>query len=303
MKKYLKIVISISILLITTTAFAFDWGIFAEYDEESMDSYALYKAIHGIPIKYTVYTLSYDQLKMKDIDEGDPSTHKLSEIISEVVGTVEEEKMVESIEQAFYTWFEDTWAMIEEDGRTKEFEDIKDILLSKIKLKKVSHSAKDADLLFIFSTPNYMHYYCGEDAGACIIDLGNMYAIIVIHPSYYDNQDYALAATIHEIGHYFALSDQYKEFKHNSLIHSTEDRIGNYASVMGANYDTHLSCDDVDGFINLIDLTLYFENRYSEKDFMGFSKRAFFGWKSFCSGKENNKGEKYPVKYLRKAKQ
>ena len=69
MKKYLKIVISISILLITTTAFAFDWGIFAEYDEESMDSYALYKDIHGIPIKYTVYTLSYDHLKMNLIQK------------------------------------------------------------------------------------------------------------------------------------------------------------------------------------------------------------------------------------------
>ena len=287
MRKYLKLIISISILLITTTAFArdgVDWAINDDY-KDNIKHYALYKAIHGIPVKYSIYINPVERQVARDIDKEEPISHQLSQLSLELIKAGETERMTKIVERAFYTWFEDTWTMIKEDGRAKEFEDIKKILLNKVKLEKVS---EDADINFNFISPKALQKICGETNDACI-DFDKPLTLFIINPFYYKQKfkHYPVSTAIHEVGHYFALGDQYEDFKRNSLVHSTAERIGNRDSIMAAYYETHLSCDDVDGFINLIDLTLALENDGE------FSKRARYGWDSFCNGKENGNGEAY----------
>ena len=300
MKKYLKLIIPAIFLLITTSAFAFDWAIFEDYNGDNVKEYALYKALNGIPIKYSIHSWSLEKDALENKNQDNP----VGELVSEFVSKEEDERMARIVEKAFYTWFEDTWAMIKQDGRSKEFADIKQILLNKVKLERIPYVPNEGDILFMFTTPSNMKRHCGENSSGCINFGYERPIVFLINPSYYyeEYKNNTLAVAVHEIGHYFALGDQYEDSNTNSLIHSTAERIGNYDSVMGADHNLHLSCDDVDGFINLIDLTLSFNNNSSKQTFFGFSKRAFFGWKSFCNDKENNNGKKYPYQYFHEAK-
>jgi len=72
----------------------------------------------------------------------------------------------------------------------------------------------------------------------------------------YANEHEVIGVLVHELGHFYGLGDQYREGVENaSLTHSTSDRIDGTDSIMSSGYD--LRCDDVDGFINLIDFALF----------------------------------------------
>ena len=211
-----------------------------------------------------------------------------------------EEELSNMINKAFRVWFDDTKAEIEKTHRQQEFKDIMQILNKSVKPTK---DKKDLELAkknnlpilhFLFTTENNMHKLCrAEWAAGCNIYHREGAEIVIVNPytsqkSEYHSKTQIYQTLIHEIGHYYGLSDQYKLSASNSdSEYSTEDRVRDYTSVMAAGNFNHLRCDDIDGFINLIDLTLSKQNNNK------FSARAKNGWASFCNGKKGYKDTYY----------
>lgn len=280
-KSVFKFILSFITILLVSPAFALDWGVFEDYDENA-SKYALYKVLNNIPIKYAIEINPY-----KDDNSG--------EAANVFRGALEEKRKLEEfqtlIEKAFNTWPTDTRNMIIEEGRQDEFTDILNILPAKILLKRVSRR-EDANIVFIFSAKKDMA--CPLGAEACIfleknpieVNLEDIYA-----GNNKGSKNELLNDIIHELGHYFALADQYKDDSDTSAVHSTFNRLIRYDSIMASSHSIHLACDDVDGFINLLDLSV-----------KEFSDRAKNGWASFCNGKKNGKGELFKDEFYKKAK-
>ena len=104
-------------------------------------------------------------------------------------------------------------------------------------------------------------------------------------------KDHIKKILIHEIGHLYGLTDQYEDVGHSDVTNTTTDRFIRGISVMGASFTSSLRCDDVDGFINLIDLTQYLRNKT-------WSPRAKNSWASFCNGK----GGSYHTTFYKEAR-
>ncbi len=295
-KVFKKILFMIFVFLLSAPSFAFDWGIFDDY-EDNVEDYALYSVIYDIPIHYAIEIREKNSSKQNFINEES----NMKEIVNEAL--IQEKRISELdnlIKTAFNTWLTDTKNMIINEDREEEFEDIMPILNKKIKLKKVSDT-DDVDVVFIFTSWADMRKKCGK-ASACIFRFKDPVEIYIVNPdatglmSILQNilieTEHSL---IHEIGHYFALTDQYKDTGTDSLEYSTFNRMNTKDAIMGSNLKKTLSCDDVDGFINLIDLTLYLENDT-------WSARSKEGWASFCNGKKNRKGEYYKDEFYKESK-
>ena len=192
--------------------------------------------------------------------------------------------------------------MIINSGREEEFKDIMPILSKNIILQKVEY-IDFADIYFRFSSIKDIK--CPTGSNACIL-LKTQPVVVFLENIYLssgkDNKDIMqqkketlLIDIIHELGHYFALTDQYIDDTDTSAVYSTFNRMGNYDSIMASVNFNHLTCDDVDGFINLIDLTSYLENKK-------WSARARKGWASFCNGKKNGLNKEYKDEFYKEAK-
>ena len=203
------------------------------------------------------------------------------------------------IKTAFDTWPQDTINMIKDSDREKEFSDITPLLEQKVNLHKVGKK-EEADIVFRFSDINNVEKKCGFNADGCMsITKSNRIYIYTINPyipngkSFEKRKNDVQSILIHEVGHYFGLSDQYKSDYRTSKKHSTPNRIGKYDSVMAASNDLHLGCDDADGFINLLDYTIA-NGDYS------YSARANYGWDSLCNKQKNGLGDQYEkIRYAR----
>ena len=233
--------------------------------------------------------ISNKELALKNKTENELNTAKRQKELSNM------------ITKAFQIWFEDTKAAIEKAGRQDEFRDIMPILTKSVKPTKDEKDLQNAKkyhfpvLHFYFTTENNMHKLCGSDAGGCKKAVKSMKSveITIVNPytgakssRYTKNQIYI--DLIHEIGHYYGLADQYIAGAWSAdKEYSTEDRVRDFSSVMSSGNYTHLTCDDVDGFINLIDLTL------SKQNSGKFSARAQKGWASFCNGKNGYRATFY----------
>lgn len=278
----------IAVLIGAVNVFAADpWGVFDDY-EDDYESYALYKVLNNTPIRYAIEIVEYE-------DDDEDYDDDYENVANDLRGVLEEQKKAEEfktlIEKAFNTWPTDTRNMIIEEGREEEFADILNILPRKILLKRVSNR-DDADIVFIFSAKEDMD--CPSTAVACIHlkkDPIETYLQDVYIKENNISKDKLLSDIIHELGHYFALVDQYKDDSGTSEVHSTFSRLKKYDSIMASQNSTHLACDDVDGFINLLDLSVE-----------EFSDRAKDGWESFCNGKKNGKGELFKDEFYREAK-
>lgn len=130
--------------------------------------------------------------------------------------------------------------------------------------------------------------YCRPSAGGCVSWKKHInkqpYAFVRVPNPRKNKKDFSESSVFHilthEIGHYFGLTDQYyKEYLRKGYTIYNNPRIGYRNSTMDASYKIGLDCDDVDGFINLIDLSLSGGNQ--EK----FSARAQTAWASFCNEK------------------
>ena len=277
-----------------------DWGVFDNYEDE-IEKYAMYKVLNEIPIKYAIEILPEASKEGKYINKK----NEYEEVSGELKNYLEEQKKISELESlvetAFIAWPRDTHQMIFKEERKEEFADIypllSKILSNRLSLKKVE-DRKKADIVFIFSSKQALD--CHKTAAACI-DL-NIYPIEVKLVAPYDINELKgerkiklLSDIIHEIGHYFALVDQYEDAGDASAEYSTFNRIGKDDSIMATQTSYALACDDIDGFINLMDITLHLQNNK-------WSDRAQNGWASFCNGRKNGNGKMYQEEFYRKAK-
>ncbi len=195
-----------------------------------------------------------------------------------------DESLFTSMEQATYqslliqavkAWPTYALHQIEQSGRSEEFADIIPLLKSEVKLKKTSDRTL-ADIQLLAASNKDLTEMCGQHVKGCIVfDVLIVIPKIISYADKTDNYQEVLGILTHEVGHCYGLADQYYSGaeENASSVHSTSNRVDSDKSIMS--YANELSCDDVDGFINLIDLN-------QQKMFGSYSTRAQKGWKSFC---------------------
>ena len=257
------------------------WGVLRNYKDEYKTKFALNTILEDNTLMFSITeedakkrptNISNKQLAEKNALENDLEKKRIDKDLSTM------------IMDSFRVWFEDTKAAIEQAGRRDEFKDIMRILDRPVKIEKVSKNIAehypDAVIKIHFTNEQKMLSKC-KGGGGCAANK----TIWMVNPFIGDpfyTKDVVKKILIHEIGHVYGLTDQYNNIGHSDIIHTTTDRFTMGKSVMGASYSLHLKCDDVDGFINLIDLTLYLKNKT-------WTNSAKNGWASFCNGKGNYK--------------
>lgn len=172
-------------------------------------------------------------------------------------------------------WPAETLRFIRQSGRTQEFQDIIPILERNVTLQAVSVSAPPD--VYVDVTRGA----CGSSAGGCFDEKGeNPYSSVLVEENHRAEFE---GISLHEIGHYFGLGDQYKDALRNSHREYSSPVNTTNASLMQGHHETNgrIACDDADGFINLMDL------RYSQRNNGQFSARAQKGWKSLCPNSQN----------------
>ena len=283
MNKTILFIISALLTILSAPAFALDWGIFDDY-KVNMDGYAMDKYLNNIPIKYHLSTTPLSK-----------NTQNNEEILK---AQIERELNYKKfIQDAFNIWPTNTKKIINKSGRAEEFKDITPYL-NQVRLIQVKDK-RDADLIINFTTEEGKTKRCGKTSDGCFsMDIPHL--ITMIDPFLYDSEkerSMQLSAFTHELGHFFGFTDQYKNTDDNDPTHSVFDRF-NERSMMSSSLEPilNLHCDDIDAFINSIDLTLAIKNKGK------FSQRAQKGWASFCNGKNNKKGVPFKDTFYQEAR-
>ena len=300
-KKFIHLILILSAILLTPkSSFALYWGIFYDY-EENKNNYAVVKFINNTPIKYAIVidALNTNNTQVKNTNE---------EVLKQQLGSTlqQEQTLNNMIVEAFNIWPKDTLAAIRDknNSREKEFADITPLLSRPkgVNLQKVAKN-ENPDIIFHFlNSKKRIKQFC--TGGACIKKKHHPVDVYILNPyavdirEFHSQKKYSLSSLIHEIGHYFALTDQYENYEDSDsdINHSTADRFYTRVSLMGSSHDTILTCDDVDGFINVIDLTWALTHNNK------FTYRASNGWNSFCNGKKWPDGTPYTKTRYAKAK-
>ena len=238
----------------------------------------LYPIMKAKPIKYAYEVIPSEQVQIFEKTD-DPLKKQIAQQTAQ-------NNYKEIIEKNLKAWPLQTADFIKKAGRTEEFADLLP-LLTNAKIEKVD-SREQADIYFVFSDMAYIHAFPGGN-GACGLtsDFSSPVQINILDPNLkisksadicYDGfksaYDLTDKVSLHEIGHYYALAEQY-DTSNASVLYSDSDRI-NRDSIMGASYSKQLTCDDVDGFIKIADRTFYKINGK-------YNARANKGWHSFCN--------------------
>ena len=157
-------------------------------------------------------------------------------------------------------------ALTKED-RTEEFADILPFLRKKITKRDAQLEDPDVDLILtITDSQDTLEDYCGKGSAACEFsgEEDGIIQIVVLDKT-------SMATYRHEMGHALGLADLYKKgFKENGDKHVHSSNIRGRDSIMKDDGDK-ITCDDIDGFINLIDLWT-----------ANPSERVTQGWRSLC---------------------
>ncbi len=228
------------VLLITQNVFAkAPWGILTETVGDT--SFSVYAIDNLIDARPIRYAFSDEDAEKEDI-----------------------------FKQNIQSWPQETLRFIEEEKRTEEFEDIIPYLRRNLDLQKVSDK-NEADVYVDISDTNWEDINYFKEKGK------TPYSLIYI-TTQAKNASFR-STSLHEIGHYFGLGDQYVTARGNSHLEYSSDVNTVYGSIMD-NAD-HITCDDADGFINLLDL------RLAQRNGGNFSARSQTGWKSLCSNASN----------------
>ena len=215
------------------------WGGMGDFVQNKTAPYAMNLLIDAVPIRYAV---------------------------SDEITPREERIFWENMQK----WPQTVLQTIQENKREDEFKDIVPLLARPLLLEQVEENPHVKLTIG--------HKVCGSSTAlGCFSDpLSDTPAQIVI-----ERKGRALfkSVSLHEIGHFYGLGDQYKAGLFNAHEEYSSDVNTQQGSVM--NEENSLTCDDVDGFINLLDLRLAQYNNHQ------FSVRAQNGWKTFCPDSEN----------------
>lgn len=276
MSKYLSVLCLF--MLCALSCFAADPSAqLVEFSQTNYTHFGLYNMIQGAPIKY-----GYEVIAAQD---ARPITNE-NEIKAKISAQVAEENYISVIENGLKIWPTKVTEAIKQAGRAEEFADLLAVL-ARFKAERVQ-TREEANVWFSFSDVKYIRSTFETTEGcARTITTNNPIEIFVSDPNlpnisnqppgcFINKSAYDSAAyhTIHEVGHFYGLADQYSTVN-ASVVYSNSDRI-NRDSVMGASYIPQLTCDDVDGLIKMADRTFYMKNgRYSPRDEKG--------WTSFCN--------------------
>lgn len=229
-------------------AWAAPWGAMADYVDEYTPSktgekYLLRKILNGQTLSVGLQRDAYT----------DKHYDKLSRLIVD----------------SYNDWFFNAARHIEKTGREAEFADILPILRQGV---RVQMSEQGSDVNFVFISFRDIQWQCGHGAGGC-------YTLNEPIPHIYLPADTGLLKVLslgretkkrlgtHEIGHSLGFSDQYfqaRSVNSDVMYGSTEER----ETIM--QHAGHLTCDDADGMINLIDIT------------RGIRRGGDKGWKTLC---------------------
>ncbi|MBQ4493078.1 MAG: hypothetical protein II972_00520, partial [Elusimicrobiaceae bacterium] len=265
------------------------WGVFNDYDTKYQTRYGLSQILKTGSVYFSITQEGTENKQTHFQNEEENVKNELENALNE---ENRKDELSNVVKQAFKLWFTETIKAIKEAGREDEFADIIPLLDRSVKAILVDYKSNRNFINFSFTTNTRMHSICDNNtrdvvAGACF----NRATKEIFSPNPFTEElfytrkalmGYLRTTTIpilaHEIGHYYGLVDQYKDFGDSNPIHKTKDRVIVGSSLMAAAAANNmLYCDDIDGFINLIDITLSKQN--------GWSQRAKNGWASFCNGK------------------
>lgn len=263
------------------------WGVNREYKNGYKAKFALSTILDGNVLPFFI---TEEDAQEKPTNISDKQLAAKNALENTLEKRRREKELSTIITESFQVWFDDTKAAIEEAGRQDEFSDIMPILDRPIKTKKVNKDIMDyypdAVIKFYFTNEQTMHSKCGSDTARGCAANRKVRTVSPYSGNPYFTKELVKKILIHEIGHIYGLIDQYKNTGDSDTTYATTDRFIRRKSVMGADYSAHLQCDDIDGFINLIDLTLYLQNGT-------WSNSAKRGWASFCNGKKDFKDTFY----------
>ncbi len=182
---------------------------------------------------------------------GQPVRYAVSEDI-----TPQEEQIFKA---NFYQWPQQTLRFIKQQKREKEFEEILPYLTKNLHVQKADKKTSYDVYLYIEPDENKR-----PDALGFYEHRNRHIAVIAPYRDAFE------ATTLHEIGHFYGLGDQYDKEHHNSSQQYSNN--GHRESVMSGR--SVFTCDDADGFLNLINLRLSQQGRPTR-----LSKHP---WKSLC---------------------
>ena len=159
------------------------------------------------------------------------------------------------IRSFFDIWFTGALEQIRQSGREQEFADIIPILERGVDLR-LAATDSEADIIYYFVPLKQIESICGENTAGCLIPDQRplrlyiptdklLFAVMSLGKQSPDS------VGIHETGHALGLSDQYilARSENSDIIFSApseEESVMNHAS--------SVTCDDVTGLINAIDL-------------------------------------------------
>lgn len=158
-------------------------------------------------------------------------------------------------------------------NRTQEFGDILPLLSRQMMLEETTDD--NADIILQIGQEKDFAGNSEEDEAAGLHTASYPH-IITINPAYRHRFD---EISLHEIGHFYGMADQYPQ-AHNASqqyygsVNRTEYSI--MYSLTNDSFHQEFTCDDADGFINLIDLRFFQQKGH-------FSSRAAHGWRSLCT--------------------
>ena len=284
----------ITFLSIFTAAFALaesPFGFLPEYEQDNnYQNYALYKISHDMFIPYFIIEDSENRPTLK-VDAYQ------SALYDRVAVEVDSQT---AIVGAFKEWLSAVRRFIINANRSDEFADIMPVLEKEVKLRKVSY-IEHADIIFHFTSLDKVYKKCGKFSVGCFGKTSLKELISKSQRSVYgkvkDTQEYfeivmpyveylcikgktrcqpVHLILLHEIGHFFALSDEYFDLWYNHQDYlKTPWRLGMEEALMSGEGKS-ISCDEADGVINLLDYN------FSREHNGQYPARAQKGWQSFC---------------------
>ncbi len=204
-------------------------------------------------------------------------------VISFAVTSEITQEQAQQFAENLQKWPKETLRFIEEHPKgEKIFQDILPLLRRKISVQRREiFEVEETNIILTTDTKNR----CKGGVACFISDLPEVDGIkfppvISVNPSRLDDLGYV---TLHEIGHFYGLADDYLEGRDLADKEYSSDINVVQGSIMGkvGASDGKITCDDADGFIKLIDL------RIAQQNGGQFLGRAHKGWKSLCPESTN----------------